>query len=142
MQEEKANILQRIYDMYDDEYDDTYDSINEVSGPVGLEDVQDDESAIDVVRRETKEVVDPGIIYESDLVHAFVENRQLFARTSAARKSPERAALRERTKMTDEQLEGWAIMLDKNVGLEMVDVNIHGLQKSNSSFLAAEATYS
>ncbi|KAI9315556.1 hypothetical protein BX666DRAFT_2028453 [Dichotomocladium elegans] len=117
MEEQKANVLQRIYDMYDDEYDDTYDGINESSGPVDIQAVEEeDDAAADIVKGKKKAAIveDPGLLYESDLVHAFVEQRDVLGRTSAARKSPARAALRKKTGMSDEQIEGWAIMFDRN----------------------------
>ncbi|KAF7732111.1 hypothetical protein EC973_006366 [Apophysomyces ossiformis] len=108
---EKSNILERIYNMYEDEYDDTYDDINEVSGRVQLQAIEGDGEGIDTVRVK-KEEVDPGLLNENELVHMYVEDRELFSRSS--RKSAKRAELRKRTKMSDEQLEGWAVMFDRN----------------------------
>ncbi|KAG0181394.1 hypothetical protein DFQ29_008451 [Apophysomyces sp. BC1021] len=113
IESEKTNVLQRIYNMYEDEYDDTYDDINEVSGRVKLQAIEGDSEGIDTVKVK-KEEIDPGILNESDLVHAFVDDREVFSRGSGIRKSAKRAELRRRTKMTDEQLEGWAIMFDRN----------------------------
>lgn len=113
IQSEKKNVLQRVVDMYDDDYDDTYDDINDAGVPSTLEN-GDGDAALDVVRKK-QEVVDPGIENESLLVHSFVDNPELFARNSTARKSTKRAELRKRTAMSDEQLEGWAIMFTRNV---------------------------
>ncbi|KAL7319497.1 hypothetical protein PS15m_002626 [Mucor circinelloides] len=112
IQSEKKNVLQRVVDMYDDDYDDTYDDINDAGVPSAMEN-GDGDAAVDVVRKK-QEVVDPGIENESLLVHSFVDNAELFARNSTARKSTKRAELRKRTGMTDEQLEGWAIMFKRN----------------------------
>ncbi|KAL9536872.1 hypothetical protein MBANPS3_012297 [Mucor bainieri] len=112
IQSEKKNVLQRVVDMYDDDYDDTYDDINDAGVPSTMEN-GDGDAAVDVVRKK-QEVIDPGIENESLLVHSFVDNAELFARNSTARKSTKRAELRKRTGMTDEQLEGWAIMFKRN----------------------------
>lgn len=74
----------------------------------------------DVVR-ERKTVMDPGIVHESDLVHAFVNNITIFDRSAASRRSPQRAQLRKATGMTDEQLEGWSIMFSRNVSIKLLN---------------------
>ncbi|CAO3619138.1 unnamed protein product [Cunninghamella echinulata] len=113
--EEKSDMLKRIYDMYEDEIDDTYDSINEVSGPVDITSVDNEGGqALDVVRAKKEQTVDPGLLNESDLVHAFVDHPSVFERSGATRKSAQREALRKRTNMSDEQLEGWASMFNRN----------------------------
>ncbi|KAG2214411.1 hypothetical protein INT47_000967 [Mucor saturninus] len=109
IQSEKKNVLQRVVDMYDDDYDDTYDEINDAGAPSTL----DGDSAVDIVKKK-QELLDPGIQNESLLVHSFTENPELFGRNGTARKSTKRAELRKRTEMTDEQLEGWAIMFNRN----------------------------
>ncbi|CEP12670.1 hypothetical protein [Parasitella parasitica] len=112
IQNEKKNVLQRVVDMYDDDYDDTYDDINDAGIPSSVEN-GDASAALDVVRKK-QEIVDPGIENESLLVHCFLDNPEIFDRSSAGRKSTKRAELRKRTGMTDEQLEGWAIMFKRN----------------------------
>ncbi|KAI9307313.1 hypothetical protein BJ944DRAFT_237971 [Cunninghamella echinulata] len=113
--EEKSDMLKRIYDMYEDEIDDTYDSINEVSGPVDITSVDSEGGqALDVVRVKKEQTIDPGLLNESDLVHAFVDHPNVFERSGATRKSAQREALRKRTNMSDEQLEGWASMFNRN----------------------------
>jgi hypothetical protein len=114
IQTEKKNVLQRVVDMYDDDYDDTYDDINDAGVPSTIEN-GDGDSALDIVRNKT--TMDPGVQNESILVHTFMENPELFGRNGTARKSTQRAALRKKTAMTDEQLEGWAIMFNRNVSL-------------------------
>ncbi|KAI7899644.1 uncharacterized protein BX663DRAFT_489085 [Cokeromyces recurvatus] len=111
IQAEKKNVLKRVVDMYDDEYDDTYDDINDVGVPASME--NGDDTAIDIIKRK-QEVVDPGVINESLLVHTFVDHPELFVRNSTARKSAKRAELRKQTGMSNEQLEGWAIMFNRN----------------------------
>ncbi|ORZ09578.1 hypothetical protein BCR42DRAFT_494982 [Absidia repens] len=112
--DEKANMLRRIYDMYEDEIDDSYDSVNEMAGPVDLAAVDEGGQALDVVRAKKEQGVDPGVLNESELVHMYVDHPQVFDRSSAIRKSTQRDALKKRTNMTDEQLEGWAIMFNRN----------------------------
>jgi hypothetical protein len=109
IQTEKKNVLQRVVDMYDDDYDDTYDDINDAGVPTD----GDGDSALDIVRNKT--TMDPGVQNESTLVHAFMENPELFGRNGTARKSTQRASLRKVTAMSDEQLEGWATMFSRNV---------------------------
>jgi hypothetical protein len=111
-QEQRKTIIQ-LADMYDDEYDDTYDDINDASG--ALEGGDDGDNALDVVRAKKEVHVDPGIQNESALVHTFVDNPEVFGRSGAVRKSSKRAELRKQTGMSDEQLEGWAIMFNRNV---------------------------
>ncbi|SAM07188.1 hypothetical protein [Absidia glauca] len=111
--DEKANMLRRIYDMYEDEIDDSYDSVNEMPGPVDLAAVDEGgQAALEAVR--AKKEVDPNAMNESELVHMYVDHPQVFDRSSATRKSAQRDALRKRTNMSDEQLEGWAIMFNRN----------------------------
>ena len=44
----------------------------------------------------------------------YVDNPDVFARTAEARKKKERHALKAETRMTDEAIEGWAIMLQRD----------------------------
>ena len=114
IQSEKENVLQRIYKMYEDEYDDTYDDINEVNGPVDLNAVENDD-VLDVVKsnKNKDQASTNSIEYEGDLVSAYVDHRDLFHRSN--RKLPARQALQRKTGMSEEQIEGWAIMMDRNV---------------------------
>ncbi|KAG2178817.1 hypothetical protein INT43_001663, partial [Umbelopsis isabellina] len=111
VQSEKANLLQRIADIYEDEIDDTYDDVGMPTGKVDLGSVEDGSEEV-VKQRKTE--MDPGILYESDLVHTYVNNVKVFERSAASRRSPERASLKKATGMTDEQLEGWSIMFSRN----------------------------
>ncbi|ORE06779.1 hypothetical protein BCV72DRAFT_118389 [Rhizopus microsporus var. microsporus] len=106
---DKTSIMQRVIDMYEDEYDDTYDDINDAAGVVTM----GQEEAQDVVKRKVV-VQDPGAEHEQLLVHVYMDNPDVLKRNGTARKSPKRAELRKQTGMTDEQLEGWAIMFNRN----------------------------
>ncbi|CAG8438536.1 13274_t:CDS:2 [Dentiscutata heterogama] len=66
------------------------------------------------IRNTSRGKVDPGIAYESELIKAFQSDQSVFERTNAVRKSDKRARLRNITQMTDEQLEGWYIMFQRN----------------------------
>ncbi|KAM3579920.1 hypothetical protein VKS41_007639 [Umbelopsis sp. WA50703] len=111
VQSEKANLLQRIADIYEDEIDDTYDDVGMPTGKVDLGSVED---GSEEVVKQRKNEIDPGILYESDLVHAYVNNVKVFERSAASRRSPDRAVLKKATGMSDEQLEGWSIMFSRN----------------------------
>lgn len=113
IQAEKKNVLQRVVDMYDDDYDDTYDDINDAGTMPDRGEGGD--AALDIVKKKQQEALDPGVPNESVLVHAYVEHPDLFTRNGTTRKSTKRAELRQKTGMTDEQLEGWAIMFNRNV---------------------------
>jgi hypothetical protein len=54
---------------------------------------------------------------EERLEAALMATPEVFARDSGTRKGKGRATLREQTGMSDEQIEGWKIMLDRNVRL-------------------------
>lgn len=118
IQNEKSKVFQRVIDMYDDEYDDTYDDINDAGIPSTV-DNGDGDSALDIVKKKQQEN-DPGSQNESLLVHTLVENPDLFGRKGSIRKSTKRAELRKRTGMSDEQLEGWAIMFNRNVSVGLL----------------------
>lgn len=122
MSSEKQNMLQRIYNMYEDEYDDTYDDINEVSGPVEL-DAMEDEDAVDIVKRSATNNTSDAV--DRELLQIYIDKPDIFKRS--ARKSSERAVLRQRMDMTDEQLEAWCIMLDRNASICGVDLCVYVL---------------
>jgi hypothetical protein len=107
IQQHKAALLERIYsyDEYDDEYDDTYDGLGET--PV-----------LDAVTTEdaTDAISDPTAPFEAELVQRWMSNPSLFERTS--RRSKDREQLRKLTGLTDEQIEGWAIQLQRNVSID------------------------
>jgi len=95
----KAAILSALaaFDSDDDERDDTYDA-DDVGGAVLDGSVAgDDQESNDEV-----------------LFRAYQENPQLFDRDAGTRRGQARTRLREETGMTDEAIEGWAIMLARN----------------------------
>lgn len=106
----KQSILDLSYeDLYDDERDDTYDT-NDIEYS-GVADAGDDPSAL----LETESTHDPTLVFEPDLVAISQSNPELLERPQ--RKSKERTNLREKTGLTDEQLEGWYKMFLRNVSV-------------------------
>lgn len=59
--------------------------------------------------------MDPSIAHEEVLISMYTSNKDVFNRNGEARRSKKRQELRNLTKMSDEQLEGWAIMFGRNV---------------------------
>lgn len=99
----KAAILSALatFDSDDDERDDTYD-IADVGGAV--------DNTVDSDERRTPATdVHKGALYK-----AWKENPDLFARDSKTRASNFRQQLKRETGMSDEQIEGWAIMVNKD----------------------------
>ncbi|KAH8890509.1 hypothetical protein GQ53DRAFT_807221 [Thozetella sp. PMI_491] len=93
----KAAILSALaaFDSDDDERDDTYDA-EDVGGTV-------DAAAEDLSEGS-----------EETLFRAFQSNPKLFDRDQATRKAATRTRLKDETGMTDEAIEGWALMLSRN----------------------------
>ncbi|KAK9762384.1 hypothetical protein K7432_011915, partial [Basidiobolus ranarum] len=107
----KKSLLETLYNDDDDEYDDTYDGINEVGGSIDahlLDDLDNQSEAKAPAQSE-----DPGITYESLLVQEMSSDPSVFDRSTKARKSTNRQKLKQVTGMSDEQIEGWYIMLMK-----------------------------
>ncbi|KAK3306187.1 uncharacterized protein B0T15DRAFT_575375 [Chaetomium strumarium] len=100
---QKAAILSALaaFDSDDDERDDTYDA-DDVGGTV------DTPTAEEVLPEGT----------EAALFRAWKASPGLFARDNETRRGKERARLRDETGMTDEAVEGWAVMLGRNPGLK------------------------
>ncbi len=98
----KAAILSALaaFDSDDDERDDTYD-VEDVGGTV---DTTNEEMAADL-RQE---------VHEEALFNAYNMTPELFNRDSETRRGKHRAALRTETGMTDEAIEGWAIMVGRD----------------------------
>ncbi|KNE57922.1 hypothetical protein AMAG_04762 [Allomyces macrogynus ATCC 38327] len=114
---DKAKILAlaaaMAADEYDDEYDDTYDSVD---APVADGD-ESSEVSLRPVRNvmrggEVGGVADPAHPHEEVLFRAFTTNPAVLER--AGKKDPARAALRSKTGLTDQQIEGWAVMLKRD----------------------------
>ncbi|KHN97172.1 activating signal cointegrator 1 complex subunit 2 [Metarhizium album ARSEF 1941] len=96
----KAAVLSALasFDSDDDERDDTYDAAD-VGGTV---DSMDQEA--DGAHDGSEEV----------LFRAYQSDESVFGRDVATRRSGVRAKMREETGMTDEAIEGWAVMLARN----------------------------
>ncbi|KAG6010555.1 hypothetical protein E4U21_005908 [Claviceps maximensis] len=97
----KAAILSALaaFDSDDDERDDTYDAAD-VGGTV------------DAMNQEADEANDGN---EEALFRAYQTDEKLFDRDAATRRNnAARAKLRDTTGMTDEAIEGWAVMLARN----------------------------
>ncbi|KAG9790964.1 hypothetical protein KCU88_g1144, partial [Aureobasidium melanogenum] len=103
----KAAILAALaaFDSDDDERDDTYD-VADVGGTV--------DSTVDTDSRPRPENGPHQNPYEELLYRAWKGNEELFARDSKTRISKVRQDLKRETGMTDEQIEGWGIMLKKD----------------------------
>ena len=99
---QKAAILSALaaFDLDDDERDDTYD-VEDVGGSV---DTTNDENAADL-RQE---------MHEEALFNAYNMTPEIFNRDADTRRGKARAVLRTETGMTDEAIEGWAIMIGRD----------------------------
>ncbi|GKZ21650.1 hypothetical protein AbraIFM66951_002309 [Aspergillus brasiliensis] len=99
----KAAILSALatFDSDDDERDDTYD-IADVGG------------TIDTTTDDAKAAAEQQQEAELSLYRTYKSNPALFARDSATRRSQPRASLKRETGMTDEAIEGWAVMLSRD----------------------------
>ena len=103
----KAAILAALsaFDTDDDERDDTYD-VTDVGGSI--------DQSVDTDNR-PKAGQNP---HEEVLYRAWKGNTTAFARDSKTRMSPHRQDLKRQTGMGDEQIEGWAIMLARDLALQ------------------------
>jgi len=101
----KAHILAALaaFDSDDDERDDTYD-IEDVGGTV------------DTARPGASDDVDADLRdgNEEALFRAYKMNPEAFGRSAEIRRGGERRALKAETRMTDEAIEGWAIMMARD----------------------------
>ncbi|EON98474.1 putative cue domain-containing protein [Phaeoacremonium minimum UCRPA7] len=97
----KAAILSALaaFDSDDDERDDTYDA-EDVGGTVDA--------------ANTEEPADSKDGNEEALFRAYQTDTRVFERDAATRRSVARTKLRHETGMTDEAIEGWAVMLTRN----------------------------
>lgn len=105
----KAAIISALatFDSDDDERDDTYDAAD-VGGTVDTVPASTDAEVEAQNRRATAEDLDLS------LFKSYRSNPGLFARDSATRRSQPRASLKGETGMTDEAIEGWAVMLQRD----------------------------
>ena len=106
----KAAILAALtaFDSDDDERDDTYD-VADVGGAV--------DNTVDTdARSRGKKFKDSeeADVNEQILFKAWRSNPELFTRDSKTRLSQPRQQLKSETEMTDEQIEGWALMLSRD----------------------------
>ena len=112
-QSQKSRILEYQFDDYDDEYDDTYDSSDIKLADATEIDALDTPVPAQPPNSNTN-TPDPSRAYEYLLVQYYQSDPALFI--SSRRKTPDRAQLKTQTGLSDEQIEGWAKMLERNVG--------------------------
>jgi len=105
----KEATLRALENLYDDEYDDSYDGIAVASGPKDLRMV--DELEDDVKPAAATDAIDS---HESDLIQHVISDPSLFDRSAESRRSAKRTQLREATGMSNEQIEGWYVMFQRN----------------------------
>ncbi|EXJ60072.1 hypothetical protein A1O7_04222 [Cladophialophora yegresii CBS 114405] len=107
----KAAIISALaaFDSDDDERDDTYD-VADVGGTV--------DATLDTDERPRPERLPDQNPHEETLFRAWRDNQELYARDSKTRISKMRQDLKRDTGLSDEQLEGWAIMLKKDPKLQ------------------------
>ena len=112
------------FDSDDDERDDTYDA-------------EDVGASVDTAAPGPGEDADLGDKNEEALFRAYIMSPELFGRESEIRRGKARTALKSETGMTDEAIEGWAIMMGRNPRqfrrLEAKFSNFHGQQRELQS---------
>ncbi|KAK2802541.1 hypothetical protein FQN50_007347 [Emmonsiellopsis sp. PD_5] len=110
----KAAILSALaaFDSDDDERDDTYD-IADVGGTVDslLPGTDADADADAAASRRQQQQLETN---DATLFKLYKSTPAAFARDATTRRSQPRAALRKETGMTDEAIEGWAVMLARD----------------------------
>ncbi|KAJ2857744.1 hypothetical protein GGI22_003442 [Coemansia erecta] len=126
-------IAQRMDE--EDEYDDTYDETAQ-DGAVDTLDVDDlmalnaQEKAERSKRKDGASAretpVDPILPWEEVLVQQYMSSPDVLERNKASRNMPERQALRTKTGLSDEQLEGWYIMFQRNPRQKNVLISKYG----------------
>ncbi|KAG0064540.1 hypothetical protein BGZ89_009041 [Linnemannia elongata] len=117
----KSAIMKAVESMYDDEYDDTYDSMgltNNTETSFKLVDAVNEDEGNNTQPQQLH--TDPSIAHEEVLINMYTSNKDVFNRNGEARRSKKRQELRNLTKMSDEQLEGWAIMFGRNPRREAI----------------------
>ena len=104
----KAAILSALaaFDSDDDERDDTYD-VEDVGGTVDSAQPGTSDDVMDAEGLKQDQ-------HEKTLFQAWKMSPQLFGRDPTTRRSQARVALRGETGLTDEAVEGWAIMLQRD----------------------------
>ncbi|PWY90995.1 hypothetical protein BO70DRAFT_329144 [Aspergillus heteromorphus CBS 117.55] len=104
---QKAAIMSALatFDSDDDERDDTYD-VADVGGTIDATTTTDKEDPTTTSASAAE--------LDLTLYRAYKSTPGLFGRDSATRRSQPRAALKRETGMTDEAIEGWAVMLARD----------------------------
>lgn len=117
----KAAIMAALaaFDSDDDERDDTYD-VADVGGTV--------DATLDTDERRRRPQGEPN---EEMLFSVWKDSKELFARDSKTRISQHRRELKANTGWTDEQIEGWGLMLSRNPARES---NLRDKYLSGASF--------
>ncbi|KAF3151696.1 hypothetical protein TWF751_005032 [Orbilia oligospora] len=115
----KSQILSALqaFDSDDDERDDTYD--HEDVGAVDPTTATESEA-----NNANNNNVTSGGTEEKALYNALVQNPGVFTRDAVTRRGNERKLLREVTGMSDEAIEGWKIMLDRDGGKRLRQLEI------------------
>lgn len=110
----KAAIISALeaFDSDEDERDDTYD-VADVGGTLdsGPTAGDDDAVAADLRRRNAANSQEAN---DLALFKLYKSSPDVFGRSAVTRRSKERVALRKETGMTDETIEGWALMLSRD----------------------------
>ncbi|CCU74203.1 CUE domain-containing protein [Blumeria hordei DH14] len=108
----KATIFNTLaaFNSDDDERDDTYD-ISDVGGLVESADLGDNLEGS--LTRASSSKISPSSTDEI-LFRAYKANAQLFQRDAATRRGEPRKKLKQQVALTDQVIEGWAIMLPRN----------------------------
>ncbi|KAL4881069.1 hypothetical protein BJY04DRAFT_227993 [Aspergillus karnatakaensis] len=105
---QKAAILSALatFDSDDDERDDTYD-VADVGGTVDNDTTADSDPTTKSKPASTNDL-------DLTLLAAYKSTPAIFARDATTRRSQPRAQLKRETGMTDEAIEGWAVMLSRD----------------------------
>ncbi|KAF3273526.1 hypothetical protein TWF970_009045 [Orbilia oligospora] len=124
----KSQILSALqaFDSDDDERDDTYD--HEDVGAVDPTTATESEA-----NNANNNNITSGGTEEKALYNALVQNPGVFTRDAVTRRGNERKLLREVTGMSDEAIEGWKIMLDRDGGKRLRQLEIRFSRESEAA---------
>lgn len=114
---QKAAILSALaaFDSDSDERDDTYD-VADVGGTVDTSLPGTNDAEAQTTRKEEQQIAQQRDKVEEVLFRSWKSDQGLFSRDTKTRLSQPRTALKREIGWTDEQIEGWAIMLDRDSG--------------------------
>lgn len=104
-QKEAIYSALRAFDLDDDERDDTYD-VADVAGTVEYRNIEDD------IEAHTDSLFLSA--HEETLYRAYKMNPEQFERDATTRRSKMRESLKEKLGLTDEVVEGWALMIKRD----------------------------